>query len=105
IVAYGAPHGHAPLLARDMAALGLVSHARSTTELKTALLAAPRRPPVGLRSSIDAGSLVLSVTPRVAASLRTRYTRFAATAMSLAAISFAFLASDLTYPVVAEALR
>ena len=33
VVAYGAPPGHAPLLAREMASLGLVVHARSAAEL------------------------------------------------------------------------
>ena len=42
VVAYGAPPGHAPLVAREMASLGLVVHARSAAELKTALLAAGR---------------------------------------------------------------
>jgi len=34
IIAYGAPPGHAPLLAREMAALGLLVHARSAVELR-----------------------------------------------------------------------
>ena len=37
IIAFGAPPGHAPLLARNMAALGLLVHARSVGELRTAL--------------------------------------------------------------------
>ena len=37
IVAYGGPSGHTPLLAREMAALGLVAHARSHEELRVAL--------------------------------------------------------------------
>jgi processive 1,2-diacylglycerol beta-glucosyltransferase len=104
IVAYGAPQGHAPLLAREMASLGLVEHARSTTELKTALLAAPTTPRTRLLAGIDGASLVLALTPRVVASLRARLARTAATAASVAVLLFAFLASDLTYPMVAEAL-
>lgn len=42
IVAYGAPPGHTPLLAREMATLGLVTHARSPSELTAALRSALR---------------------------------------------------------------
>jgi hypothetical protein len=104
IVAYGAPPGHAPLLAREMAALGLVAHARSTTELRAALGAAAARPPVLPASGGDAASLVLTATPRVAIRLRARLARTTATAAALAMMLFALLASDATYPVVAEAL-
>jgi len=104
IVAYGAPPGHAPLLAREMAALGLVAHARSTAELWAALVAAAGKPAVSLARGIDAASLVLAATPRVAVRLRARLARTAATAAALAVMLFALFASDATYPVVAEAL-
>jgi processive 1,2-diacylglycerol beta-glucosyltransferase len=105
VVAYGAPPGHSPLLAREMASLGLVSHARSTNELESALRAPTRsRRNIDLAAAVDAASLVLSLTPRVVAPLRSRLARPAAAAASAAALVFAFLASDLTYPVVAEAL-
>jgi processive 1,2-diacylglycerol beta-glucosyltransferase len=104
IVAYGAPPGHAPQLAREMAALGLVAHARSTAELRAALSAAAARPPVLLASGSDAASLVLAAAPRVAVRLRARLARTAATAATLAVMLFALFASDATYPVVAEAL-
>jgi processive 1,2-diacylglycerol beta-glucosyltransferase len=71
IVAYGAPPGHAPLLAREMAALGLVAHARTAAELRSALAAA-RKPTVSLAPAIDAASLVLAATPRVGVRLRAR---------------------------------
>src|SRR5207247_1387064 len=64
IVAYGAPPGHAPLLAKEMAALGLVTHARSTAELRAALAATARRPPVSLARGVDAASLVLAAPHR-----------------------------------------
>ncbi len=105
VVAYGAPYGHSPLLAREMASLGLVSHAHSTNELESALRAPARsRPNIDLTVGVDAASLVLSVRPRVVAPLRSRLARPAAMAASAAALMFAFFASDLTYPVVAEAL-
>ena len=105
VVAYGAPHGHSPLLAREMASLGLVSHARSTNELESALRAPTRlRRNIDLAVGVDAASLVLSLRPRVVAPLRSRLVRPAAMAASAAALMFAFFASDLTYPVVAEAL-
>jgi processive 1,2-diacylglycerol beta-glucosyltransferase len=104
IVAYGAPPGHAPLLAREMARLGLVAHARSTAELRTAIVARERRSPVALRRSIDAASLVLAAAPRVTARFRARLARTAAAAAVVALALLSVLASDLTYPVVAEAL-
>ena len=105
VVAYGAPPGHSPLLAREMASLGLVSHARSTKELESALRAPTRsKRNIDLAAGVDAASLVLSLTPRVVAPLRSRLARPAAMAASAAALVFASLASDLTYPVVAEAL-
>jgi processive 1,2-diacylglycerol beta-glucosyltransferase len=105
VVAYGAPHGHSPLLAREMATLGLVSYARSTNELEFALRARKRsRRNIDLAAGIDAASVVLSLRPRVVAPLRSRLARPAAMAASAAALVFSFLASDLTYPVVAEAL-
>jgi hypothetical protein len=104
IVAYGAPRGHAPLLAREMAALGLVAYARSAAELRAALLAAATKPTVLLAHAGDAASLVLTAAPRVAVRLKTRLARTAATAAALAVVLFALFASDATYPVVAEAL-
>jgi len=104
IVAYGAPPGHAPLLARDMATLRLLVYARSATELQAALVAAAGTPAVSLARDVDAASLVLAAVPRVAVRLRARLPRTAATAAALAVMLFALFASDATYPVVAEAL-
>jgi len=104
IVAYGAPPGHAPLLAREMAALGLVAHARSAAELRAALIAVAGRPAVSLAPGIDGASLVLAAAPRVSVRRRARVSRTAATAAALALVLFALFASDATYPVVAEAL-
>ncbi len=104
IVAYGAPSGHAPLLAQEMSTLGLVAYARSAMELRAAIVAAPTRPSVFLARSVDAASLVLDAAPRVAVRLRARLARPAATAAALAVALFALFASDVTYPVVAEAL-
>ena len=70
VVAYGAPPGHAPLLAREMASLGLVVHARSVTELRAALLAAGGTSKVTLSRGVDAASLVLAAMPRVAVHTR-----------------------------------
>jgi len=104
IVAYGAPPGHAPLLAQEMAALGLVAHARSAAELRAALLPSARKPACSHAEDVDAASLVLAVAPRVSVRLRARLLRTAATAAALAVMLFALFASDATYPVVAEAL-
>ena len=105
IVAYGAPPGHAPLLAREMAALGLVAHARSHEELRAALTVAAARPFRPLARGGDAASLVLAAAPRVAVRVRARLARTAATTTAaLAVMLFALFASDATYPVVAEAL-
>ena len=104
IVAYGAPAGHTPLLAREMASLGIVLHARSSEELRSALVAAPSRPSPVVEARSNAASLVLGITPRVTAPLRARIARPVALAATVAALSFSLLASDLTYPIVAEAL-
>ena len=103
IVAYGAPPGHAPLLARQMAALGLVHHARTLSELKAALLASARIA-VSQPTGIDAATLVLGAGPRVAARRRSRWARPAAATAALAIALSALMASDATYPLVAEAL-
>jgi UDP-N-acetylglucosamine:LPS N-acetylglucosamine transferase len=104
VVAYGAPPGHAPLLAREMASLGLLVHARSASELKAALLGAECKSRVTLSRSVDAASLVLAAMPRVAVRTRARFARTFASTAALALVFFTFLASDATYPVVAEAL-
>ena len=80
IVAYGAPAGHAPLLAREMAALGLVAHATSAAELRAAMLGREQRPAALLGRGIDAASLVLAAAPRVTVRLRARAARVAALA-------------------------
>lgn len=103
IVAYGAPPGHTPLLAREMAALGLVTHARSPSELTEALRNACRATAVPVQG-VSAARLVLTITPRVTARLRTRVAHALMTAAAVAAALFALLASDTTYPLVAEAL-
>ena len=104
VVAYGAPPGHAPLLAREMASLGLVVHAQSTSELKTALLAAGGTSKVTLSRGADAASLVLAAMPRVAVRTRARFARTMASTAAATVLLFGLLASDATYPVVAEAL-
>ena len=104
IVAYGPPPGHAPLLAQEMSALGLLVYARSAAELRTALIVAERQPTPWLAQAIDAASLVLAAVPRVVVRRRSRLVRTTASACAVALALFALLASDATYPVVAEAL-
>jgi processive 1,2-diacylglycerol beta-glucosyltransferase len=104
VVAYGAPPGHAPSLARAMCALGLADHARSRSELGAALVAAMRNPIAVLEQRVDAAQLVLRAAPRVAISARARLARMGAVTCALSVALFGFLASDATYPVVAEAL-
>ena len=104
IVAYGGPSGHTPLLAREMAMLGLVAHARSHVELRAALTGTAARPSVALAHRRDAASVVLAAVPRVVVRLRARLARTATTTAVLAVMLFALFASDATYPMVAEAL-
>ena len=104
IVAYGAPPGHTVRLAEEMAALGLVVHARSTAELGAALTTALRAPSVAFERTTEAATLALAATPRVVVRLRDRLAHGTATTLALAAVLFALLASDATYPLVAEAL-
>jgi len=104
VVAYGAPPGHAPSLARAMCALGLADHARSRHELGAALVAAMRKPAAVLEQRVDAAHLVLRAVPRVAISARARLARMGAVTCALSVALFGLLASDATYPLVAEAL-
>jgi processive 1,2-diacylglycerol beta-glucosyltransferase len=104
VVAYGAPPGHAPSGAQAMSALGLVHHVRSQKDLGTALTNAIRKPAVLLEQGVDAAQLVLRTPRRVAMSFRVRATRTAAWTCALAIGVFMLLASDTTYPLVAEAL-
>ncbi|MDE3130456.1 MAG: glycosyltransferase, partial [Acidobacteriota bacterium] len=104
IVAYGAPPGHTPLLAREMAALGLVTHVRCASELTAALRGACRAAATVPVRGVSAGRLVLAVTPRVVPRLRTRVAHALVTAAAVTVVLFVLLASDTTYPVVAEAL-
>jgi hypothetical protein len=83
IVAYGAPPGHAPSLAREMAALGLVGHARSAAELPAVLSALRRQRAVTLARGADAASLVVTAVPRVAVRLRARVVIVAYLALAL----------------------
>ena len=103
IVAYGAPSGHGPLLAKRMSALGLLRYARSSVELRAAL-SSLGRPAALLPRGVDAASLVLGVVPRVAARRRSRLARPMASALGGVVLLFGIMASDITYPVVAEAL-
>jgi processive 1,2-diacylglycerol beta-glucosyltransferase len=104
VVAYGAPPGHAPSGARAMSALGLVQHVLSQKDLGTALRNSIRKPAVLLEQRVDAAQLVLRAPHRVAMSLRVRATRIAAWTCVLTIGVVTLLASDATYPLVAEAL-
>jgi UDP-N-acetylglucosamine:LPS N-acetylglucosamine transferase len=103
IVAYGAPPGHAPLLAREMAALGLLVHARSAAELRAALGAGTAPAPATLTHADDAAGIVLAARARVRARKRARAARPLALAAAMAVLVLAVFSSDLTYPLVAEA--
>jgi len=103
IVAYGAPSGHAPLLAREMATLGLLIHARSAAELRVALGADITHTAAPLTPGADAASLVLAARARVAARVRARAARPLALAAAMTVLVLAVFSSDLTYPLVAEA--
>jgi processive 1,2-diacylglycerol beta-glucosyltransferase len=103
IVAYGAPPGHAPLLAREMAALGLLVHARSAAELRAALSVATAQAAATLMYDDDAADLVLSARARVGTRARSRAARPLALATAMVVLVLAVFSSDLTYPFVAEA--
>lgn len=103
IIAYGAPPGHAPLLAREMAALGLLVHARSGAELRVALRADTTRTAATLTHDDDAAGLVLAARARVATRARARAARPLAIASAMAVLVVTVFSSDLTYPLVAEA--
>ena len=103
IVAYGGPSAPAPLLARDLAALGLVAtlaRTRSCGQRCRDGRAGLRR----ARRGRDAASIVLTTLPRVIVRLRARLARTSHDTAALVVMLFALFASDATYPMVAEAL-
>ena len=106
IVAYGAPSGHAPLLARKMGELGLLRNAVSKRELYAALqVALTSASGVTLRHHLDAAGAILSVPERVVAPFRARVARPAALAAVALVGALATFSSDLAFPLVAEALE
>ena len=106
IVAYGAPPGHAPILARTMDELGLVTNAVSRRELNRALHGAlSAASGVTLRHDLKAASAILSVRERVVAPLRARIARPAAMAAVAVVAALAASSTDLAFPLVAEALE
>ena len=85
-------------LARARRARALCDRAESR------VLGAGDRSKVTLSRGVDAASLVLAAIPRVAVRPRARFARTMASTAAATALLFALLASDATYPVVAEAL-
>ncbi|MCY7303446.1 MAG: glycosyltransferase [Thermoleophilia bacterium] len=102
IIAYGAPRGHAPALARKMADLGLLVHARSAAELRVALTSGRTGDCVVLDHP-DAADLVLAARSRVTTRARARAARPLALAAAMTLLVLGIFSSDLTYPLVAEA--
>jgi len=103
IIAYGAPPGHAPSLAREMAVLGLLVHARSTAELRSALAVDRASGGVILAHPDAAADLVLAARARVSARVHARAARPLALSAAMTALVLGIFSSDLTYPLVAGA--
>ncbi len=103
IIAYGAPRGHAPTLARAMAALGLLVDARSRADLRIALAVDRERAGGVLAHPDTAADLVLAADARVTARARARVARPVALAVAMTVLVLGIVSSDLTYPLVAEA--
>lgn len=101
VVAYGAPAGHGPTLARAMSSLGVASHVRKRGELRAALVAAlPADVPDVMPS---AASEVLEARVR-STGTRVRHRRLAAVAV-VAGVGAATLfagASERAFALVAE---
>jgi processive 1,2-diacylglycerol beta-glucosyltransferase len=103
IVAYRPPPGHSPLLAREMSRLGLLVHARSPVELRTALSGGVQPPsPV---AAVAAARRVLELRPRVARRLRSRLARPLAASAATTLVLSALSTSALAYHPVAEIFR
>ena len=105
IVAYGAPPGHAPLLAKTMESLGLLRRAASRHELLTALRAALA---AGISTTLDqrgpsAASLILSIQARAGSRRSAKITAVRGAAFASAAITASVCAS-LAFPIAARAL-
>ena len=105
IIAFGAPPGHAPLLAQEMASLGLVVNARSREDLRNALREHLGREHRSLPPAPDAAHVVLAAHSRVGRRGRSRVIRPLALTATAATVMLAIFSSDLTYPMVAEAFR
>ena len=104
IIAYGAPPGHAPLLAKTMESLGLVKRAVSSHQLLAALQAALA---AGIGAALDRGSsaasLILGVQPRSASRRPLPITVLRGVAFASAAFVVA-ASAGLAFPIAARAL-
>ena len=103
VVAYGAPAGHGPALARAMASLGVVSHVRKRAALGAALAAAA--PAAATWASASAARAVLSARIRAErAPIWRRRLRMGAFAAGLAAALLFAGASETAFALVASDL-
>lgn len=99
LVAYGAPAGHAPLLARAMAKQKVALHATSRAELREALLSPLPTPPLeDAESGVDR---VLAARPRLQPTSRRRPGVVAFAALALVICAFLLAASRTAFAVIA----
>jgi UDP-N-acetylglucosamine:LPS N-acetylglucosamine transferase len=101
VVAYGAPPGHSPTLARAMDALGIAIHARSRQDLRRALAGARRAtPPDGPL----AGDVVLATPLRARPQRAHRPLRVALATSLLVALLLGSAASERAFALVSGRL-
>lgn len=100
IVAYGAPAGHAPALARAMARLEIAVHAKNRAALRAALLS-PRAAPV-VDASASAADHVLQARMRTSPVSRRSPLAVASALVASGAIAFLLAGSRTAFAVISQ---
>ena len=103
LVAYGAPAGHAPLLARAMAKQKVALHARNRAELRRALLSP--QPAAALENAGPGVDRVLRVRPRARRAARPRRAAVALAVAALVSLAFLVAVSRTAFAVIANPLE
>ena len=103
LVAYGAPAGHAPMLARAMAKQKIALHARSRAELRQALLSPLPTP--ALENADSGADRLLDVRPRLQQTPRRHRAAVALAAAVLVAVASLLAVSRTAFAMIARPLQ
>ncbi|MDE3025397.1 MAG: glycosyltransferase [Acidobacteriota bacterium] len=100
IVAYGAPAGHSPALARAMGKLGIAVHAKNRADLRAALRS-PRDAPV-VDATASAADHVLQARMRTSPATRRSPLAVASALVASGAIAFLLAGSRTAFAVISQ---